>query len=309
MCALSPPTMAAVQFETDGAGLSRLSYSESGWCYYTWRTHRCHYVVHGSGPPVVLVHGFGANAYHWRYNIAELSKTNTVYCVCLLGFGWSDKAIVDYSLEMWGSQISDFIRDVVGAPAVIAGNSIGAVTVLSAAFTDPALVRGVVLLNAAGRFDADVVAVQAPTQELFLSEILKRIASFVIFISTKFRIGAILRTVYVDHSKVDAQLVESIYRPACEPDALEAFFLISGSGGRSKRTLNELLRGCQPLPMLLLWGNQDPWMKNDKAQKILELYGSGATLINVATGSHCPHDDAPAEVNAALLQWMKALPA
>jgi len=309
VCALSPPTMAAVQFETDGAGLSRLSYSESGWCYYTWRTHRCHYVVHGSGPPVVLVHGFGANAYHWRYNIAELSKTNTVYCVCLLGFGWSDKAIVDYSLEMWGSQISDFIRDVVGAPAVIAGNSIGAVTVLSAAFTDPALVRGVVLLNAAGRFDADVVAVQAPTQELFLSEILKRIASFVIFISTKFRIGAILRTVYVDHSKVDAQLVESIYRPACDPDALEAFFLISGSGGRSKRTLNELLRGCQPLPMLLLWGNQDPWMKNDKAQKILELYGSGATLINVATGSHCPHDDAPAEVNAALLQWMKALPA
>ncbi len=25
-------------------------------------------------PPVVLVHGYGASAYHWRYNIPELAK-------------------------------------------------------------------------------------------------------------------------------------------------------------------------------------------------------------------------------------------
>jgi hypothetical protein len=112
--------VAPAEFETDASGLERLRYRPEGWNYWTWRTHRIQYVVHGSGPPVVLVHGcgagccyfvhcirrgcacasvteasararcanasFGANAYHWRYNIAELSKNHTVYCICLLGY-------------------------------------------------------------------------------------------------------------------------------------------------------------------------------------------------------------------------------
>jgi pimeloyl-ACP methyl ester carboxylesterase len=180
------------------------------------------------------------------------------------------------SLELWGDLVSDFIRQVVGAPAVVAGNSIGAVTVLSAAYVDPALVRGIVLLNAAGRFDSDATPAPAATQNesgpsAALSELFRRVVSAAIFFSTKFRIAPILKTVYVNHAHVDAELVESIYAPACDPDALEAFFLISGSGGRSKRTLNELLRAGLnapqgPIPMLLCWGMADPWMKPDKAQ-------------------------------------------
>ena len=50
----------------------------------------------GSGSPILLVHGFGASAYHWRYNIPELAKRHRVYAVDLLGFGWSTKALVDY---------------------------------------------------------------------------------------------------------------------------------------------------------------------------------------------------------------------
>ena len=49
-----------------------------------------------SGSPILLVHGFGASAYHWRYNIPELAKRHRVYAVDLLGFGWSTKALVDY---------------------------------------------------------------------------------------------------------------------------------------------------------------------------------------------------------------------
>ena len=242
--------------------------------------------------------------------------------------------------------MSDFIRDIVGAPAVIAGNSIGAVTVLSAAFLDPSLVRGMVLLNAAGRFDEPetaAAATEAPAPSgvaAAFSELFRRVVSAAIFYSTKYRIGSILKTVYVDHSKVDEALVQSIYAPACDPNALEAFYKISGSGGRSKQSLNVLLKAGLsapggPLPLLLLWGLEgaaahtlccsrlarvasqrrvdarmraDPWMKPDKAQRIVDLY-PGAKLVKIAAGSHCPHDDAPAEVNSALLEWMAALPA
>lgn len=43
-----------------------LPFKEDGYNFWTWRGHKIHYVVQGSGPPVVLVHGFGASAFHWR---------------------------------------------------------------------------------------------------------------------------------------------------------------------------------------------------------------------------------------------------
>ncbi len=50
----------------------------------------------------------------------------------LLGFGWSEKAVADYSNgRLWASQITDFLTQVVpqaggaAAPAVLVGNSLG----------------------------------------------------------------------------------------------------------------------------------------------------------------------------------------
>jgi pimeloyl-ACP methyl ester carboxylesterase len=297
----------------------RVRYREDGWQFRRWRDHRTHYIAHGppDGPPVVLVHGFGASSYHWRHNFAALADAGyRVYAPCLLGYGFSDKALVDYSLEFWGAQVSDFVRDVVKRPAVLAGNSIGAVTVLSAAYIDPSLVRGVVLLNAAGRFEADEGDAKpadpdAPPSPL--SVLFRRIVSAAIFYSTKLRIGPILRSVYFDGSRVDEELVRSIAAPTRDPNALEAFFLISGSGGRSRQSLNALLlAGLQapggPIPLLQLHGAADPWMKPSKAERIKELYPP-STLVLLPNASHCPHDDAPRDVNDALLSWLATLPA
>ena len=38
-----------------------------------------------SGPPVLLIHGFGASAYHWRYQVPSLARNHRVYAIDLLG--------------------------------------------------------------------------------------------------------------------------------------------------------------------------------------------------------------------------------
>ena len=53
------------------------------------------------------MHGFGASAYHWRYNIPELAKRHRVYAVDLLGFGWSTKALVDYQYGEHSSPLQE----------------------------------------------------------------------------------------------------------------------------------------------------------------------------------------------------------
>jgi len=50
-----------------GSGFERLPFKAEGYNYWTWRGHKIHYVVQGEGSPIVLIHGFGASAFHWRF--------------------------------------------------------------------------------------------------------------------------------------------------------------------------------------------------------------------------------------------------
>ena len=40
---------------------------------------------------VLLIHGFGANTYHWRHNQSVIGQQNSCYAIDLLGFGRSDQ--------------------------------------------------------------------------------------------------------------------------------------------------------------------------------------------------------------------------
>ena len=67
----------SLPLETDKRGVERLAYKPEGYSTWEWKhqgaTHKINYVAAGdSGPIVVLIHGFGASAYHWRYVIPEL---------------------------------------------------------------------------------------------------------------------------------------------------------------------------------------------------------------------------------------------
>lgn len=78
------------------APATRLAWNKEGYKFWNWNGRKVHYVDLGkcdsnSKPPLLLVHGFGASVYHWRYNIPALSEKYHVYALDLLGFGLSDK--------------------------------------------------------------------------------------------------------------------------------------------------------------------------------------------------------------------------
>lgn len=74
----------------------------------------------------------------------------------------------------------------------------------------------------------------------------------------------------------------------------------AGSQGAPRQAL-----GGRTLPVLLLWGELDPWCTPAIADRIISYYPD-ATRINVMAG-HCPHDEAPKVVNEALLGWVGSL--
>ena len=322
-----PPT------ELDAQGVTRLKLLPKGWNSWKWRNHNINWLSAGeSGPVVLLIHGFGASVYHWRYIVPELAKHCRVYAIDTLGFGWSEKAIIDYDgYGIWSDQISEFIQDVVqpmtGADekVVLVGNSLGGYNSLSTAAAHPSLVKGVVLLNAAGRFDdvgqegdeaaapaADAAA--AAANESILQRIstqvtsaLKRAVVSASFIFTKqpARVRQVLGQVYVDKTNIDDALVDSILIPAQDPNASEVFYRVITARGTPVNRLLDRFQG--KMPLLLLWGSKDPWCVPARATQIQQHYPK-AERIDIESG-HCPHDDTPNLVVGPLIDWVTKLEA
>ncbi|KAL4518461.1 hypothetical protein Ndes2526B_g01130 [Nannochloris sp. 'desiccata'] len=329
-----PPTEA----DPHGRYSERLKLLPKGWNTWKWRNHNINWLTAGEkGPVVVFIHGFGASVYHWRYLVPELSKTCRVYALDVLGFGWSDKAIVDYDgYEIWSDQIADFIKEIVqpgcsndgngGAEkAILVGNSLGGYNSLSTAAAHPELVKGVVLLNAAGRFEdpaevgegdedaapaADAAAAASQVSLLQrvttqVSTAMKRAVVSASFIFTKqpARVKQVLGQVYVDKTNIDDDLVDSILIPAQDPAASEVFYRVITARGTPVNRLLDRLEN--KMPLLLLWGSEDPWCVPARATQIENHYPK-AERINILSG-HCPHDDTPGLVAGPLEKWVQGL--
>ncbi|KAG6549798.1 hypothetical protein Mapa_008779 [Marchantia paleacea] len=318
--------MAEQTLESSGAvarasALEALVFKSDGYNFWKWRDHKVHYVVQGEGRPIVLIHGFGASVYHWRYNIPELAKNGfKVYAMDLMGFGWTEKALVDYNSTLWRDQVADFVREVVKEPAVLVGNSIGGLTVLLTAATKPDLVSGLALLNPSGQFESadsgsSQAATMVPVEETAIQRLVTNIktafrrgAIAVTFWQAKqpARVKSVLQSVYKDQTNVDDYLIKSIVEPASDPNAGEVYYRLMSQMLQKPTidlTLNTLLKQLE-CPLLLLWGDLDPWMTASKADKMLELYPS-ATLKRLQAG-HCPHDEAPEAANKAIVDWMRS---
>ncbi len=281
--------------------------------YWQWRGQSIYYVKaghkHPARPPLLLIHGFGASTDHWRKNIAELCNHFEVWAIDLLGFGRSAKPDWQYGGDLWRDQLYDFITQVIGQPVVLAGNSLGGYSALCVAAGRPTAAAGLVLLNSAGPFtDTKVPEHKSPLQQfindLARSVLLQPWASFLLFQYARQRslIRKTLSQVYLDQSAVTDQLVEEIYRPSCDAGAYKVFASVfSSPQGENVDVLLKQL-SC---PLLLLWGEADPWMNAKERGARFHQYYPQLTEHYLKAG-HCPHDEVPEQVNAILLDWVLA---
>ncbi|MDQ6747363.1 MAG: alpha/beta fold hydrolase [Candidatus Dormibacteraeota bacterium] len=113
-----------------------------------------HYDV-GSGPAIVLVHGFNHHAEAWVRNIAVLANAgHRVVALDLPGFGRSGVPRMQYSLRGYSTFLVKFL-DALDIPrAHLVGSSMGGAVVLKTALTDPLRVISVTGVDPAGMFDS-----------------------------------------------------------------------------------------------------------------------------------------------------------
>jgi pimeloyl-ACP methyl ester carboxylesterase len=100
------------------------------------------------GPPVVLLHGMGASHVHWMAVAPALGRTFRVHAVDLPGCGRTPLLGRAATLEASYRLLRRYLR-LLGEPAILVGNSMGALLAMRLAADEWQLVRGLVLVGPA----------------------------------------------------------------------------------------------------------------------------------------------------------------
>ena len=300
---------------------------------WNWRGHRISWLRQGSpeaSKAVVLIHGFGASLRHWRHNIPVLADEAEVFALDLLGFGASEKppsqlegepsqaGSVRYGFALWAELVADFIATHVcelhpERPFHIVGNSIGGVVALAAA--QLLCRRGlppsqVVLIDCAQRTLDERRVSELPILQRWSRPLLKRMVRERWLTAPLFRVLArpafirqVLAEAYPTGANVDEELVALLHQPSRDGGAVESFrgFVNLFADVLAPDFLAEL-----ELPVRMIWGGADPWESPQEARRWAHAFPAIRDLKVLEGLGHCPHDEAPEQVNPILLQWLTA---
>ena len=109
-----------------------------------------HHQVHegpAGSPPLVLVHGLGGSHLNWSLVVPGLAVRTTVWTLDLPGFGGTEPAGRSTTVQANAALLVRFLREIVGEPAVLVGNSMGGMVSILATAAAPELVRGLALVD------------------------------------------------------------------------------------------------------------------------------------------------------------------
>ncbi|KAB2607530.1 pheophytinase [Pyrus ussuriensis x Pyrus communis] len=280
-------------------------------------------VLEQTGPhhPHITSHKQTTNCYsdHWRKNLPVLSKSHRVYSIDLIGYGYSDKPnphqfgeTLFYTFETWATQLNDFCTDVVKGEAFFICNSIGGLVGVQAAVMEPQLCKGIMLLNISLRM------LHITKQPWYGRPLIKSFQNllrntavgkyFFKTVATPQSVRNILSQCYHDTSQVTEELVQKILLPGLEPGAVDVFLeFICYSGGPLPEELLPQLK-C---PVLIGWGDKDPWEPIELGREYGK-FDSVEDFVVLPNVGHCPQDEAPDLVNPLIESFVArhaALPA
>jgi len=107
-----------------------------------------HYALSGTGPAVVLLHGWPVTWFHWHRIIPYLAEQYTVIAPDLRGLGFTEKPDGGYDKKTVAEDIYQLVRHLGHQRAYIVGHDLGGMVAFALAHEHPELVHKLVILDA-----------------------------------------------------------------------------------------------------------------------------------------------------------------
>lgn len=207
------------------------------------------------GPRVVLFQGIYGGSSHlsWRELLPRLDALGArVFVLDLPGTGESFSPERDYAAADIEDFVFRFVREVVGRPAILVGQSTASMFVLNAAKRLRGLNRGVVLISPTGV--NNVASPPGPEQNAFFAQVRNNNAAGIAFYQSLLTLESIPR--FVANGFYDPALVTDVFfqEYALQRDNLDQRWItFSFVGGQLFRSFQDASAGVR-FPVLMLFG-------------------------------------------------------
>ena len=248
---------------------------------------KIHYVEAGSGPTVILLHGLGGSTQAWMFNIAPLAEKYHVVVPDQIGFGKSDKPLVNYRIRTYVDFLDQFCKQLGIERASLVGNSMGGW--IAAAFTAafPDRVDKLVLVDAAGH---------APPKDLDPRTF------YGLNPTTREGMKVLVSKVFYNKAfQTDAAIDQAIAARLAAGDGY-TINSITESIFRGEDFLDDTVKTIKR-PTLIIWGRQDGLVPLTEAEHFNKDIAASKLIVFDQCG-HVPNFEKAGEFNAAVLKFL-----
>jgi len=246
------------------------------------------YEERGSGPVLLMIHGFPFDRRQWFPQVAGLADIRTCVAVDLRGHGLSlDEEPRDYSMDLFADDIAATLEDIGVDQADIAGLSMGGYVAFALWRRHRARVRSLILSDTKPEADSDEAkAGRDAAAKAILDEGM-----------AKFHAGLGPKLMGDDPS---ADAVERIEQMFVDTDPGVAAAVAIAMRDRQDSTSD---LGTIDVPTLWLHGEQDKLMPIDDARARAEAV-AGARFIAIPGAGHVPTLENPDAVSTAMREFL-----
>jgi pimeloyl-ACP methyl ester carboxylesterase len=268
------------------AGVTPLYLDAAGW--------RVRYVRAGSGPPLVLVHGFASSIYTWSETLPALAARHDVIALDLPGFGGTETRPTLTADDL--ARVVPAVADGLGLGSYdLAGHSLGGAIAAVTASNRPGQVRRLVLLDAAG---FNFAPADRPAVVRALGAVPAKVFELLPLARPATTLG--LRQVFHDDRLVTRERVDEYLAPMVRPGTAAA--LRSLLTGRDALDVPAAVARIRQ-PTLVIWGKDDRWIAVSDAARFLKAIPRSRVEILESCG-HMPQEERPADVARLTLGFL-----
>jgi pimeloyl-ACP methyl ester carboxylesterase len=263
---------------------------------------RINYYEAGQGPPIILLHGFGASAYSWRFLGPALAADHRVFTLDLKGYGLSAKPEDGkYAISDQADMVAEFIRTRDLRDLVVIGHSMGGgvtlMTYFKVAEDNPGRIKRLVLIDSAGypqKMPWFIWLAKAP--------LLGSVGGMLV--SPRFAAAQVLRKCYYSKDKITDKQIDTYAYYGSLPGAREA--VVATAQQIVPEDIEAVITRYQTIkvPVLIIWGADDEVVSVDVGRKFKRDIPDSQLVILPQCG-HIPQEEEPGVTTRTVAAFLK----
>jgi pimeloyl-ACP methyl ester carboxylesterase len=270
-----------------------------------------------NAPPIVFVHGLGGSHLNWCLLGPHLAAGRRAVALDLHGFGLTPGLRVNSTVRANAGLLDRFITEVIGAPVILVGNSMGGLISILETAANPRAINGLVLIDPALPLPPQKPDWQVSGQFLLyalpgLGEYV--VARFMARVPPESAVQQLLQLCFADPSRADPEMIKAdvallTRRHPATPAQASARARIFLAAARSllrvlsrRQNYQKMMAGID-VPVLLVGGEDDRLVPVAAMRQAAARNPRWESVILPGVG-HTPMLEVPDAVTGAIRDWL-----